>query len=61
MQATRLSTYNTETVNIQKKVDLVKGAPVLASVANGHAQVAHSVKDLSKPRTNNFDFAGLAG
>ena len=65
MQANRHSTYhssyNTQTIATQQKVEIVKGKPMLTTVA-----VTPSDTNLVTTGTHNapsraFDFAGLAG
>jgi len=61
MQANRLSKYNTQTTTIQKKVEIVKGKPMLKSMAVDNVLDTKVAKCGNKPRSGNFDFAGLAG
>ncbi len=71
MQAHKLSSYNTELSNskaasqahgcAERKVELVKGKPMLTTVMNKSVQneTAQSVR--SSDTVGQFDFAGLAG
>lgn len=71
MQAHKLSSYNTELSNSnaannahgcgERKVELVKGKPMLTTVLNKPVQNSATQTVSSGDTEGHFDFAGLAG
>ena len=63
MQSNKLSTYNTQTISTQKKVETVKckQAPKLAVIENDLSLGKAARSCGNTTRAADFDFAGLAG
>lgn len=62
MQANKLSTYNTNISTIEKKIEGIKGRPMIKTVAVQKVLTASAAEcDRKAQRAASFDFAGLAG